>query len=227
MNFHKFSVVAKERAIEIRNSELNFAIRVPLVEFEFNGVLCIVSHKTNLDFLFRDYINAGTMDWGVVGPDCVEKYSDTVQKELSGRQREAEERAKERNRQYKIEADKKLSDLNKKINGTQFECSNLEVLKEYEEKNSDPYGARCVSYAKEWALLMQVGIKEGRLVKDIAEQTSHEADYDGISGFMYGASVSILSQCWKHGEELRKWHNKEYNHEGNGVANPAILTISK
>lgn len=26
-------------------------------------------------------------------------------------------------------------------------------------------------------------------------------------------------------EELRKWHNKEYNYEGDGVVNPAILTI--
>jgi hypothetical protein len=26
---------------------------------------------------------------------------------------------------------------------------------------------------------------------------------------------------------LRKWHNKEYNYEGEGTVNPAILTISK
>ena len=42
---------------------------------------------------------------------------------------------------------------------------------------------------------------------------------------MYGCAVSILSQCWKYGEELRKWHNKEYNYDGDGVVNPAVLTI--
>lgn len=44
---------------------------------------------------------------------------------------------------------------------------------------------------------------------------------------MYGCAVNILAQCWKYGEELRKWHNKEYNYNGNGVVNPAVLTIKK
>ena len=59
-----------------------------------------------------------------------------------------------------------------------------------------------------------------------ADKLSHEADVEGITGFMYGCAVSILSQCWKYGEELRKWHNKEYNYEGDGVVNPAVFTIS-
>ena len=42
---------------------------------------------------------------------------------------------------------------------------------------------------------------------------------------MYGCAVSILSECWEYGEELRKWHNKKYNHGGDGVVNPAVLTI--
>ncbi len=60
---------------------------------------------------------------------------------------------------------------------------------------------------------------------DIAEKTSHAADNEGITGFMYGCAVSILAHCWKHGEELRKWHNGEYKYDGDGVVNPAILTI--
>ena len=60
-----------------------------------------------------------------------------------------------------------------------------------------------------------------------AEKCSHDADTDGITGFMYGAAVSILSNHWKYGELLRKWHNKEYGHEGDGVVNPAVLTIGK
>ena len=42
---------------------------------------------------------------------------------------------------------------------------------------------------------------------------------------MDGGAVSILSQWWKYGEEVREWHNKEYNYEGDGVVNPAVLTI--
>jgi hypothetical protein len=73
---------------------------------------------------------------------------------------------------------------------------------------------------------MEGGIAAGKEIKDIASETSHLADTEGITGFMYGAAVSILAQCWIHGEELRKWHNGEYNYDGEGTVNPAILTIS-
>lgn len=44
---------------------------------------------------------------------------------------------------------------------------------------------------------------------------------------MYGGAVAALSQFWKYGEELRRWHNKEWGHEDtDGVVNPAVLTIS-
>jgi hypothetical protein len=61
---------------------------------------------------------------------------------------------------------------------------------------------------------------------DIASKTSHEADIEGITGFMYGTAVKVLTDCWKHGEDLRKWHNGEYGHTGEGVVNPAVMTIS-
>jgi hypothetical protein len=37
--------------------------------------------------------------------------------------------------------------------------------------------------------------------------------------------VSVLVHTWKHGEALRKWHNKEYGHEGDGVVNPAVVNF--
>jgi hypothetical protein len=44
---------------------------------------------------------------------------------------------------------------------------------------------------------------------------------------MYGAAVSILANHWKHGEALRKWHNKEFGVENSeGVVNPAMFTIN-
>ena len=57
------------------------------------------------------------------------------------------------------------------------------------------------------------------------EKRSHQADTEGITGFMYGCAVSILSHYWEYGEFLQKWHNKEYGYEGEGVVNPAILVI--
>ena len=96
---------------------------------------------------------------------------------------------------------------------------------EWKNKNTDLYGACIFRYAERWADMMEKEIEYGNKVENIADKLSHEADTEGITGFMYGAAVNILSRCWIYGEELRKWHNKEYNYEGNGVANPAVLTL--
>lgn len=99
--------------------------------------------------------------------------------------------------------------------------------------NTDPYGRACYIYASEWATRMESEIANGGKIKDIAKTTSHEADDEGITGFMYGCAVSLLSHCWVHGEALRLWHNRhtqlgtegdEANEKGT-VLNPAILNI--
>lgn len=101
------------------------------------------------------------------------------------------------------------------------------------EVNSDGYGACCIRYAARWANLMERQIDAGKSLTAIADKCSHEADTEGITGFMYGAAVSILSKVWQHGEELRRWHNKETQlgdegdkaNETGGVLNPAMLSI--
>lgn len=101
--------------------------------------------------------------------------------------------------------------------------------KEYEhfvEINSkDFYSLGVVNYMKRWADLMEKEIENGAKVIDIADKTSRIADTEGITGYMYGCAVSYLSLLWEYGDELKKWHNKEYNYEGDGVKNPAIITV--
>jgi hypothetical protein len=113
----------------------------------------------------------------------------------------------------------------------------------YKEKNShDGYSARVVSYGEDWAKLLEAGIPddatEAQVIgilgrDDFANNASHTADTDGITGFMYGCAVSAMSRFWIHGEALRRWHNKdtqigtegdEANKTG-GVLNPALLVI--
>lgn len=91
--------------------------------------------------------------------------------------------------------------------------------------NQDGYGSAVIRYAERWADLMKKKISEGCTLADIADRTSHEADTEGITGFMYGCAVSILAQVWEHGELLRDWHNRSYGYQGDGTVNPAILTI--
>ena len=78
-------------------------------------------------------------------------------------------------------------------------------------------------FAERWADLMEERIESGERLEDIAKETSHKADTEGITGFMYVVAVNILSRCWVYGEELRKWHNGGY--KGSGVLNPASMTV--
>jgi len=99
--------------------------------------------------------------------------------------------------------------------------------------NQDTYGAAIVRFAEKWAVLMEVEIASGKTVKECANATSRIADDEGITGFMYGCAVAILSKVWVHGEDLRRWHNKDIQLKDEGdranekgtVLNPAVLCI--
>lgn len=105
---------------------------------------------------------------------------------------------------------------------------------DYKAKNSaDGYSAAVISYSERWADAMEAAIAEGKAIKDVAKQLSHEADTEGITGFQYGCAVSGLSRFWLHGEDLRLWHNLdtqignegEKANESGGALNPAVLNI--
>ena len=101
------------------------------------------------------------------------------------------------------------------------------------ENNTDEYGAAVVRYAERWADLMEKRLSEGRALADIGESASQDADTEGITGFMCGCAVAMLSRVWVHGEELRQRHNLstqldsegERANENGGVLNPALLNI--
>ncbi|WP_275372683.1 hypothetical protein [Clostridium tertium] len=106
-----------------------------------------------------------------------------------------------------------------------MKIKDIKVYEDLKSKNTDIYGECIFRYAERWADLMEKELASGGYIKDIAKKLSHKADTEGITGYMYGASVDILSQCWIYGEELRKWHNGKYGYEGDGIVNPAVLTI--
>ncbi len=112
------------------------------------------------------------------------------------------------------------------------------------ENNKDPYGRACYRYASEWATRMEKGMAEAgvdtanpvlvtKWLVDNANRAASEADDEGITGYMYGCAVSILAGAWVHGEQLRRWHNKETQigtegdraNETDGVLNPAMLSL--
>jgi hypothetical protein len=195
------------------------------VEFDFNGIICLVYKNTNLDRLYRDYSNSWTMDWKSVGPNCLPFYEPEVQAEFERRTKLNEGKRAKQEAEYRAKEEKERTVFEEKVKGIEIELKDTEAWQKSREANTDPYGKCCIDYAEGWAKLMQLEMSKGKTLAECAESTSYELGFYGVTGFMYGAAVSTLAHCWKHGEDLRKWHNKEYNHEGEGVVNPAILTI--
>lgn len=201
-NFSTVAEKAKRIAVE-KNT---------VVEFEFNGVTCLVNKNTNLDWLYRDYSNSWTMDWKVLGADCLPAYEPEVQAEFERRTKINEEKRAKEEAEYRVKEEKERIAFEEKTKGVEIELKDAEAWKKSREANTDPYGKCCIDYAEGWAKLMQIEMANGKTLVECAEKTSYELGFFGITGFMYGAAVSTLAHCWKYGEDLRKWHNKEYKH---------------
>ena len=107
--------------------------------------------------------------------------------------------------------------------------------KKWRDANMDGgYGQAVIEYAERWANLVEDRTAGNEiLLESVVKQASHDADTEGITGFMYGAAVSVLATSWAWGERLRKWHNLdtqigvegERANRGKGVLNPALLIL--
>lgn len=114
-----------------------------------------------------------------------------------------------------------------------FKITDLDVWEKGLTNNQDGYGFGVYRFAARWASFMERDIAAGKALPDVARVTSSEADDEGITGFMYGAAVSVLSRVWERGDELRRWHNidtqigkeGERANEKGTVLNPALLSI--
>lgn len=120
------------------------------------------------------------------------------------------------------------------MGGVRMKIRDVDGWNKCKANNQDPYGMATWKYAERWADAMEAAMADGTELSEIAEAASRSADTDGITGFMYGCAVSILSHAWAHGEELRRWHNidcqigdeGERANESGGVLNPAILNLA-
>lgn len=198
-----------EKAIKLANDD------GCIVEFDFNGIPIQVKPDSTVESVL-EYFDA----------ECNRRHEEYLASdEYKAHQAEAERK----DREQKEKLDKYLALAPEKLT-LKDEAEFLAA----KEKNSDPYGSGIYRYAESWARIMEGRMASGEKLVDIAQESSHIADTEGITGFMYGAAVSILSGFWIHGEALRRWHNKEVQigdegdkaNETGGVLNPAILNIS-
>lgn len=188
-------------------------IRMPMCSV-FNGVNITVWPGDIPDDLARAYRN-----------ECERRHKEYLNSpEYKLALRKAKEAQRARNaqlREFLAVAPKKMT------------CIDVRLWRDLYKKNTDPYGRAILSYASRWARIMEGQINIGRALEDCASEASHVGDNEGITGFMYGMAVSILSRVWVHGDQLRRWHNRSTqigdegdraNEEG-GVLNPAVLII--
>lgn len=201
---HFDDCAAKAKELSIESDET--------VEFEFNGVICLVNPKTDLEKLYRDYSNSWTMEWKSVGPVC-RNYSPELQAEYDRRKKAKDEQQQKQQAAYDAKCEEERALLEGQLAGVELHLSDTEGWNKSREVNSDGYGGAALDYAEAWAKKMQIEIAKGHTVAECADETQNGLGFLGITGFQYGYAVSILSQTWKHGEELRKWHNKIYKHK--------------
>ena len=105
-------------------------------------------------------------------------------------------------RQREIDEQQKIADEARAEGIKEFDCIDTKLWQSWVEANQDEYGSGVVRYASRWAAMMDAAIAHGDQLKDVADKLSHEADLEGITGFMFGCARSMLVQCWQHGKEL-------------------------
>lgn len=93
---------------------------------------------------------------------------------------------------------------------------------------------RGMQYEIDEAARHQTGETVDKTIAAIANGISHEADDEGITGFMYGFAASVIARVWEHGEAFRQWFNTHNQirdegvkaNESGGILNPALLVLS-
>lgn len=206
--------------------------------FNFNGVSIVVSGESDRGLIYRDWSRGMSGYLGknpTVGPEPTPHLSD-VETENDAK---IEAANNIRRQKEQAEYDKEQAAATAALAGAlsvaePIELRDTEAWQQFVENNKDAYGGRCVRFAEEWARLMQTRIANGETIAACTDELSHLADDDGISGFMHGAAISMLSKCWKHGEDLRLWHNLDTQiasegvkaNKSGGVLNPAVLRLS-
>lgn len=207
------------------------------VGFDFNGVDVIVDSLSDPKLIYREWMRGLNGYLGknpTVGPHPKQELSAQEIASDAAIEAESEKRRAEQQAKCDKQAKEKTLVLQGALgNAGPLELSDAESWQKAVDANKDGYGGRVVRYAEEWGRLMQVRIESGETVAECAEELSRLADDDGITGFMYGCAVQMLAKCWKHGEALRRWHNKETQigtegdkaNETGGVLNPALLSL--
>lgn len=187
------------------------------IQFKFDAVTILVTKENaDVDKIVEEYhlgIKALQLEY--------EKYKKTPEYKAK--------RAKELKVQMRKE--RVIKEMLTVIKDVKLEFANSEAEEKWNHwvkiNSNNVYSTLVVKYATQFGKYMQYLMKKhNKPLYLIADNASRITDTMGMSGFSYGLAVSALVWWWKNGNELKKWHNKEWGDENaDGVINPAVLTI--
>lgn len=179
---------------------------------ELNGVLVYADENSDPIQLGNDWEYCMDNQLPEVGPDKLE-ISDEFRKELEER-RELRARISQKNSEvFNLKEQLKRRIFEWDVKNQEYEVAEgkEQDLQTWFDNNKEPYGRRCITYAQDWAKLMQVELKKGnKLTAELVKKLSHQADVDGITGFMYGASKAVLKSTWKYWDLVSEYLEKEF-----------------
>ena len=206
------------------------------VQTEFNGVTIYANADSDPALLLRDWRRA--MSNYIASPVGPYPAAELTPEEIASDaaiERQNEARRQEADRKWREQQERERAEYDAAMaSAPAMERDEAKWQAGIDAQNGNAYGLGVYGFAEAWARLMQARIAEGKSLADVADECCAIADKGyGITGFMYGCAVSVLAGCWKHGEELRRWHNLktqirnegERANESGGVLNPAILSV--
>jgi len=209
-----------------------------VVAFHFNDVAVSVTHDSDPALIYRDWSRAMS---GYIARE-VGPYpkAELTEAELAS-DAEIAMRLEQRQNARRVEQERLDAERRKLLESelagqgpiSVKDGALLEFGRHVAENSTDGYSMATVNYAITWARLMEKRMGDGMALVEIARQAGHDANVEGITGFMYGCAVSTLARFWIHGEALRIWHNLdtqvgkegERANETGSVLNPALLVL--
>lgn len=180
------------------------------VKQELNGVVVIVSPSSNVESIFRDLKRAMSgLVLGHVGPHpkrvlSTKKLFNDFRIKAENEARRTEESTREKAVQDQKEHEF-FAELSTCPAMDRDEAKWQEGIRAQKE---DEYGLDIYACAENSARLMQKKMLEGKKLQDMADDCMIKGNTRGISGIMQGYALSILVNCWKHGEELSTCYKK-------------------
>jgi len=181
------------------------------VQFDFNGITCVVTDKTNVKHLYRDYGNAWALGHKIVGPNCEPEISDAdaekirlYQEESSRKQAESLRKSRERDAQLLAEAEAFVA-------GIEFdwkEGDHAEVAEFMDASPQDQWVNHVRKTGILWGRILQKHVANGEeITKKLIDDTVPH--YMDLSGSMVWACLQFLANEWKQGNIILELYEKK------------------